>query len=174
MVALFFRDKSRQELLERVGHMDQVAGIKLLTAGDGLARGSRVLQVWTGTGLVFDGLADWMRFQPPTRGYREQVFHHAPVADADGRVQVCLENAALGLGLRWTNDRASLPHLFQWKVMGQGLYVLGVEPANSSGMQGRAAARQSGNLPCLAPGEIRRYALEIEAVEDSGRSCTRI
>jgi hypothetical protein len=344
MVPLFFRDKRRQELLEYVGHMDQVAGIKLLTAGDSLARGSRVLQVWTGTGLSFDvladraldisacrykgiplawlspvgdahpsyyepegvgwlrsfqggllvtcgldqfgypsddggeafglhgrvsnlparyvshraawqgdeyelevsgevrqarvfgenlvlrrristclgsnririedevanegsasqphmilyhfnlgfpllsedahlqvevegtaprdadaeaGLADWMRFQPPTSGYREQAFHHAPVADADGRVQVWLENAALGLGLRWTYDRASLPHLFEWKMMGQGLYVVGVEPANSSGMQGRAAARQSGDLPYLAPGESRRYALEIEVVEGS-------
>lgn len=114
------------------------------------------------------GLADWMRFQPPTRGYREQVFHHTPVADADGQAQVFLENAALGLGLRWTYDRASLPHLFQWKMMGEGLYVLGVEPANSSGMQGRAAARQSGDLPCLAPGETRRYAIEIEVVEGPG------
>ena len=341
---LYFRDHSRKELLEHVGHMDQVAGVQLLEAGDGLARGSRVLQVWTGTGLSFDvladraldisacrykgvplawispvgdvhpsyyepdgagwlrsfqggllvtcgldhfgypsddggealglhgrvsnlparyvrhraawqgdeyklevsgqvrqarvfgenlvlrrristrlgsnriwiedevanegfapqphmilyhfnlgfpllsedtrlhvevegtvprdadaeaGLADWMRFQPPTEGYREQVFCHVPKVGADGRVRVGLENPTLGLGLRWTYDRASLPHLFQWKMMGQGLYVLGVEPANSSGMQGRASARQSGDLPYLAPGESRRYALELEVVESS-------
>ena len=45
--------------------------------------------------------------------------------------------------------------------------VLGVEPANSGGMLGRAAAQQSGDLPYLAPGERRRYALEIELVEGS-------
>lgn len=342
MNSLYLRNRSRQEILEHVGHMDQVAGIKLLQAADGLARGSRILQVWTGTGLSFHvladraldisacqykgvplawissvgdvhptyyepedtgwlrsfqggllvtcgldhfgypssdegealglhgrvsnlparyvshrtawkgdeyelevtgevrqtrvfgenlvlrrristrlgsnririedvvtnegfaphphmilyhfnlgfpllnedaqlhveveetvprdadaetGLADWMNFQPPTRGYREQVFRHVPLADADGKVQVWLENPALGIGLQWTYDKTNLPYLFQWKMMGQGTYVLGVEPANSSGMRGRAAARESGDLPYLAPGESRRYELELEVVE---------
>lgn len=49
---------SRQELLQRVGQMDQVAGIKLFEAADGVARGSRVFQVWTGSGLSFSVLAD--------------------------------------------------------------------------------------------------------------------
>lgn len=342
MNPLYLRDRGRREILEYVGHMDQVAGIRLLEATDGLARGSRVLQVWTGTGLSFHvladraldistcqykgislawvssvgdahpahyepegvgwlrsfqggllvtcgldqfgypssddgeelglhgrlsnlpgryvshstawkddeyeievtgevrqtrvfgenlvlrrristhlgsnririedvvanegfaphphmmlyhfnlgfpflseeaqleveveetvprdadaeaGLADWMSFHPPREGYREQVFRHVPVADADGRVQVWVENPALGIGLRWTYDKAQLPHLFQWKMLGQGLYVLGVEPANCSGMRGRAAARESGDLPYLAPGESRRYELELEVVE---------
>jgi hypothetical protein len=111
------------------------------------------------------GLADWMNFQPPTEGYRELVFRHVPVTDAAGRVQVELQNPALGMGLRWTYDSLSLPHLFQWKMMGQGMYVLGVEPANSSGMGGRAAARESGDLPYLGPGESRRYELELEVIE---------
>ncbi len=333
---------SRQELLQRVGRMDQVAGIKLLEAGDGLARGSRLLQVWTGSGLSFSilpdraldisachykgvslawtsavgeahpayyepeglgwlrsfqggllvtcgldqfgypgsdegemlglhgrisnlparsvnyraewqddgyilevtgevrqarvfgenlvlrrristglgsntirledvvtnegfapqphmllyhfnlgfpllseaaqlqvevtetsprdataaaGLADWRRFQAPTAGYREQVFRHLPVADGEGGVTVELSNPVLGLGLRWRYLQASLPHLFQWKMMGQGTYVLGVEPANSSGMGGRAAARSGGDLPYLSPGESRRYELEVEVIE---------
>jgi hypothetical protein len=49
--------------------------------------------------------------------------------------------------------------------MGEGTYVLGLEPANCSGIAGRAAARKAGDLPYLAPGESRRYALEIEVVE---------
>ncbi|MEE8390595.1 MAG: DUF4432 family protein [Anaerolineae bacterium] len=68
------------------------------------------------------GLAEWMNFQPPTPRYREQVFRHVPVADADGKVRVKVENPALGLGLRWTYDKTNLPHLFQWKMMGQGTY----------------------------------------------------
>jgi len=339
MDSLYLRNLNRSELLQRVGHMDQVAGIKLLEAADGLARGSRVFQVWTGSGLSFSvladraldisachyhgvslawlspvgeahpayyepegagwlrsfpggllvtggldqfgypctdegealglhgrvsnlparyvnyraawqgdqyeleitgevrqarvfgenlvlrrriltalgstkirledevtnegfvphphmilyhfnlgypllgetahlqvkvektsprdaeaevGLADWMNFQPPTQDYREQVFYHTPVADAAGQIRVELRNPARGLGLRWTYQQADLPHLFQWKMMGQGTYVLGVEPANSSGMAGRAAARAGGDLPYLAPGESRRYALEVE------------
>jgi hypothetical protein len=69
------------------------------------------------------------------------------------------------MGLRWTYDKASLPHLFQWKMMGQGTYVLGIEPGNSSGIEGRAVARQRGDLPHLGPGESRRYRLEVEAIE---------
>ncbi|NOZ71793.1 MAG: DUF4432 family protein, partial [Chloroflexi bacterium] len=53
-----YHNLSRQELLKHVGHMDQVAGIKQLEAAEGLARGSRILQVWTGSGLTFDVLAD--------------------------------------------------------------------------------------------------------------------
>jgi hypothetical protein len=111
------------------------------------------------------GLADWSRFQPPTAGYREQVFRHVPTADEEGQVHVELENPTLGIGLRWSYDRTSLPHLFQWKMMGQGTYVLGIEPANSSGVEGRAIARQRGDLPHLEPGESRRYTLAVEVIE---------
>jgi hypothetical protein len=41
MVLLLNREWSRTELLRRVGHMDQLAGIRLLEAGDGKARGYR-------------------------------------------------------------------------------------------------------------------------------------
>jgi hypothetical protein len=111
------------------------------------------------------GLAHWRTFQAPTAGYREQVFRHAPVADADGKIHVEVENPALGVGLRWTYDIASLPHLFEWKMMGQGMYVLGIEPGNSSGIEGRAAARQRSDLPHLEPGESRHYTLEVTLVE---------
>jgi hypothetical protein len=113
------------------------------------------------------GLADWRSFQPPTAGYREQVFRHVPVADDAGKVRVELRNPNLGLGLRWTYDKAELPHLFEWKMMGEGTYVVGIEPGNSSGIRGRAAARESGDLPHLAPGEARSYTLEVEAIEHS-------
>ena len=111
------------------------------------------------------GLADWSRFQPPTAGYREQVFRHVPTADEEGQVHVELENPTLGIGLRWTYNKASLPHLVQWKMMGQGTYVLGIEPANSSGVEGRAVARQRGDLPHLEPGQSRRYTLAVEVIE---------
>ncbi len=111
------------------------------------------------------GLSRWSEFQAPTPGYREQVFHHMPRPDGHGVAQVELENRPLGLGLRWTYETAALPHLFEWKMMGEGAYVVGVEPANSSGIGGRADARAKGDLPVLAPGESRRYAITVEAVE---------
>ena len=41
-----------------VGSIDQVAGIKPLEAADGVERGGRVFEVWTGSGLSFHILAD--------------------------------------------------------------------------------------------------------------------
>jgi hypothetical protein len=111
------------------------------------------------------GLEDWMNLQPPTAGFREHVFRHDLAADAEGKVHVTLENPTIGIGLRWTYDKASLPHLFQWKMMGQGAYIVGIEPGNSSGIDGRAAARESGDLPHLEPGESRSYVIEVEVIE---------
>jgi len=110
------------------------------------------------------GLAEWKRLQPPTAGYREQVFRHVPAADADGRVRIEVENPRLGIGLRLTYNRAELPYLVHWKMMGEGTYVLGIEPSNCGVILGRAAARESGALPHLEPGESRRYVLEVEVL----------
>ena len=88
-------------------------------------------------------------------------------ADPNGKASIELSNPVLGIGLRLSYDTEALPHLFHWKAMGQGTYVVGVEPANCSGIGGRAAARQAGDLPYLAPAESRNYALEIEVVEHS-------
>jgi hypothetical protein len=58
MIHLYDRDWSRAELIRYVGHLDQVAGIKLLEGADSVERGARILQVWTGSGLSFSVLAD--------------------------------------------------------------------------------------------------------------------
>lgn len=115
------------------------------------------------------GIAEWQNLQPPTSGYREQVFRHVPAADGDGHVQVTLRNRALGLGLQITYDRNALPYLYQWKMMGEGTYVLGIEPGNCGTLGGRVQARaeDESGLVYLAPGESRRYKIGVEVVETS-------
>ena len=110
------------------------------------------------------GVGQCRRFQPPTAGYREQVFYHTPKVDGAGYAQVALANRAFGAGqglgayLRYRPDE--LPWLIEWKMMGEGHYVCGLEPG-TNGVQGRAAERAAGRLRYLAPGESRRYHLEI-------------
>ena len=111
------------------------------------------------------GLADWRVFQPPTPGFREQNFIHTPVVDSDGWAHAEVENPSLGLGLRLAFDASTLPYLNEWKMMGEGLYVLAIEPMNCNPLPGRTAMRLQHKLPYLQPGEIRRYALELEVVE---------
>jgi hypothetical protein len=62
-------------------------------------------------------------------------------------------------------DKASFPYLVQWKMMGEGTYVLGIEPANCPVIGGRVAASEQGALPQLAPGETRLYCLEVEVYQ---------
>lgn len=49
---------ARRDLMRRVGRLDQFAGVRLVTLGDGIERGVRVLEFRTGTGYQFDVLVD--------------------------------------------------------------------------------------------------------------------
>lgn len=105
------------------------------------------------------GIADWMRFQEPTSDYAEQVFRHSIQPDKQGKATVNIHNPDLKLGLSISYSHNTLPHLFQWKMMGKGAYVVGIEPANCGVIEGRAIARVRGALPMLEPGEMRTYRL---------------
>ena len=48
----------QRELTRYIGSMDQIAGIKSFESQDGVERGGRVLEVWTGSGLRFHVLSD--------------------------------------------------------------------------------------------------------------------
>src|SRR5207248_9771087 len=58
MPELFGARYTRAELHRRVGRLEQIAGVRLVTIGDGLGRGVRVLEFRTGTGFAFDVLVD--------------------------------------------------------------------------------------------------------------------
>ena len=58
MTTLWGTAYPRAELMRRVGRLDQVAGVRLVTLGDGLGRGVRLLEFRTGTGFAFDVVVD--------------------------------------------------------------------------------------------------------------------
>ena len=58
MPELFGTRYARAELLRRVGRLDQVAGVRLVTLGDGPERGVRLLEFRTGSGFAFDVIVD--------------------------------------------------------------------------------------------------------------------
>jgi len=110
------------------------------------------------------GMGEHTRFQAPTAGYAEQVFYHLP-QEVDGYARAALVNQALGFGAFVRFRRTELPHLVEWKMMGQGTYVVGLEPANCW-VEGRSRDRATGALPFLAPGEQISTAVEIGALPD--------
>jgi hypothetical protein len=58
---------------------------------------------------------------------------------------------------------ATLPHLQLWHDLGPGACVLSIEPCTSARLQGGA----SGEEALLAPGALRRYALDVSITEAS-------
>ncbi|MEP7088880.1 MAG: aldose 1-epimerase family protein [Nocardioidaceae bacterium] len=93
----------------------------------------------------------------PVPGFREQVFiHHAA---SEHVATVTNEARGLRLTLRYSE---TLPALFQWKMTAPQHYVLGLEPANTPEIQGREAARASGRLPRLDPGQSVDYRVDFE------------
>jgi hypothetical protein len=58
VVELFGRDLTRRELAAHAGALSQFAGVRLMTLGDGLERGVRMLEFRSGTGLRFTVLVD--------------------------------------------------------------------------------------------------------------------
>lgn len=113
------------------------------------------------------GLKVAQRGAPPTPGFQEQVHHHKVTPDPDGWATVVLVNRAfnngrgIGLQIRYRPDE--LPHFWQWRMMGEGTYVMGLEPANCS-VLGRAEERRRKRLPMLRAGETKAHHLSISVV----------
>jgi hypothetical protein len=110
------------------------------------------------------GTSAWSTMQPPTAGYKAQVFFHDMEPDSNGMVTAALvndrapEGAPRGAYVRYR--AAELPCFTQWKMMEQGTYVLGMEPGNAHVM-GRDVERREGRLQFLEPGEVRNYHVEL-------------
>ena len=111
------------------------------------------------------GLADWPHISAPIPGFGEQVYYHAlPPEDAQGLASVRLVNPRLGLAFKVSYRTAELPYLIQWKMMGQGEYVVGLEPANCY-PEGQDKIARRGLLRHLAPGETSEMLVKLSVEE---------
>jgi hypothetical protein len=109
------------------------------------------------------GEALYHQCQPPTPDYLEQVFYHNLRSDPTGDTCVALINEKLQLGVAIHFNKNQLFNFTQWKQMGEGEYVMGMEPCNCY-VGGRVDPRNAGILEYLEPGEIRNFDLTIEVI----------
>jgi hypothetical protein len=115
--------------------------------------------------------ADWRAVDPPRFPSEEQVWEHTPCPDAAGLGRAAVLNSDIGDGrplgveLAWSHE--TLPRLFQWRVMSDQNYVVGLEPGNAP-IEGRARAREEGTLVILEPGEERRTSLRLTLHDTAG------
>ena len=117
------------------------------------------------TAAAAAGIENHARFDQPQPGYEEQVFFHYPRVDPDGYAQAKLINPNLqfGIQLRWLAE--SMPVLTQWKMMGSGEYVCGLEPATHA-MAPWEELEEKGLPRTLAPCEEVQYELSLKIIEN--------
>lgn len=106
----------------------------------------------------------WDQLDPPQSGVEESCFYHNLRANTEGFVTVGVDNPSEHIGMRIHFDKKVLPYFIQWRMLGSGEYVTGLEPANAP-IDGRAKARADGKLPFLQPGEKVMYNFKIEAFD---------
>jgi hypothetical protein len=111
-----------------------------------------------------DGIGKFKQFIQPQAGFQEQVFIHTMKADKKGWAMVKLQNKKIGIALTIKFNAVSLPYLMEWKMMGQGEYVLGLEPANVP-LKNRKELREENILPLLQPGESISNNIEVSVEE---------
>lgn len=106
------------------------------------------------------GIKTFSKFQSPTHQYKEQVFFHKLQADSKDIAKVTLYNKKMDLGIYIKYDTKTLPYLIEWKQMGEGDYVVGLEPSTWYPL-GRNVARERDELSMISPGERKEFYVEI-------------
>jgi Domain of unknown function (DUF4432) len=105
---------------------------------------------------------DWRSVSAPQPGFTFGGYVVPTKASSDGKVSVALVNRQLhgGLGFYLRYDQRQLPTYLAWRMMREGLYAIGLEPAtNPFGNPTELIAQ--GNPIMLSPGETRTYELEF-------------
>ena len=110
------------------------------------------------------GFSKFTEFSEPEAGFKEQCYCHDIEADEEGNSNIAIVNSDFnrgeGIGIWLKFSKKTLPYLIQWKQMGAGEYVCGIEPANSP-VLGRKTEREKGTLKFIEPGESINYRLEF-------------
>jgi len=153
--------------VENVGH-DRTPHMLLYHVNVGFPvvdEGSELLVPATAVEARGDYPADGYRtLAGPRSGFVEQVFEHELAAEPDGVVPLAIVNRKLGLGVYELFRRDQLPHHFVWRMLGEGTYVVGIEPSTNR-TAGRLDARERGELIELDPGERRVYDLVLGTLD---------
>jgi hypothetical protein len=114
-------------------------------------------------------LPAWDVYRPQTPGLPEACFFFDLAADAQGRTQTLLRNAAGTRGVSLRFNKQQLPCFALWKnpLAAADGYVTGLEPAiNYPNV--KSFEKKMGRVAMLGPGESRTFEIEMEAHADAG------
>ncbi len=110
-----------------------------------------------------DKIEDIFIFTDPQYGFKERVFF-GQYDTREGEAEIILSNKKLGIGVKMTWLLEEMYYVTIWKMLGQGEYVLGIEPGNSWPV-GQETFKSQGRLDSLMPEEKRTFYTKIEVFE---------
>lgn len=115
--------------------------------------------------IAKQGKDAWYEITSPAQNYQERVYFHDVKAQSNGEVVIGIYHKEPKLsenfhGVYIKYNKKQLPKLVQWKMLGTGEYVIGLEPCNA-GVLGRDETERRGELDYLTPGETRIHELEM-------------
>ena len=105
-----------------------------------------------------------MELQEADPDYEEMCYYHKLKPDVNNHSTVAVYNPELELGIAIEIDLSTLDHFVQWKMMGAGDYVMGLEPGSST-IDGIEDAVKNGSMKYLEPGESREYELTFHILK---------
>ena len=103
-----------------------------------------------------EGIENCLVMEKPQAGYEEKCYYHK----LSGKTEVSIYNDDIKKGVSLQFDTAEFPFFTEWKMMGEGEYVLGLEPGNCT-PDGRDVMRKKGLLDILQPGEERTFHIKF-------------
>jgi hypothetical protein len=113
-------------------------------------------------------LPEWNIYGPETPGLSEACFFFETLGGVDGWSRAVLQSAAGDRGASVKFNTRLLPLFTLWKsrLAAADGYVTGLEPSINF-PNCRSFEKQHGRVAVLAPGEIRRFEVAIEAHHDA-------
>ena len=130
-----------------------------------------------GTKLIFDSLetvpreenaakyADtWKQVEGPAYPYPERCYFHKIAKDENGQSQYTIFNEKRGIGVNIQYDGNDLPFFCEWKMLGKGEYVMGLEPMNVF-LDGPKVGQEGCAAPILGAGESKTYKVRLNFID---------
>ena len=95
----------------------------------------------------------------PTPHYKDIVYYHE-LESVNGQATSAIINERTGLGLYLDYGTDGLDCFTQWKFLGEGNYVAGMEPGNAY-VGGRSKERAAGRVKVLPARASKRYRIKV-------------
>lgn len=154
MTELYHQTLSPADLRARMGMLSQVAGVRLMTLGDGVERGVRMLEFRTGTGLRFTVLVDRAMdiadcdWRGMAMGWHSPAgFRHPGLHEYEGEGGLAWARSFSGLMVT-----CGLDHILFMNEVPADNYIYGPKPTVSHSLHGRI-----GTIPARLTGYGERW-----------------